>query len=250
MSDPHPILAVAYAQMELANPVSLDSVEHLLAGAPVRPGGRVLDLGCGSAPVAVFLAQRFGLGVEALERAPAVAALARERVARAGVGDRVRVLEAEAQAHLAEAAPYDLLVCLGASNLVAGRPEAARIFPALAAHLSPGGLLLYGEAFLKRPPEGVAAAMLAPFSYSTAAETAEAAAEAGLTLWGLRASTEREWDDYSFAINGAALRWLEGNAGHPDAAAVRQRAEVLRTAYLTFGRDTLGFGLWLFRKGV
>jgi hypothetical protein len=46
----------------------------------------------------------------------------------------------------------------------------------------------------------------------------------------------------------AAKQWLTDNPDDPEAPGVLQRAELQRMAYMRFGRDTLGFGLYLFRR--
>lgn len=67
----------------------LDAV--LLAGfVPARPGDRVLEAGCGSGAAFLCLAARVpGLAVTAVEREPAMAALARENAAANGVAATV-----------------------------------------------------------------------------------------------------------------------------------------------------------------
>lgn len=68
----------------------------LAAAVPALPGQRVLELGCGSGAAFLCLAARVAdLTIVAVEREPALAALARENAARAGLADRVTVLEGD-----------------------------------------------------------------------------------------------------------------------------------------------------------
>jgi tRNA1(Val) A37 N6-methylase TrmN6 len=70
----------------------LDAV-LLAAGIPARPGQRVLEAGCGSGAGFLCLAARVpDLFILAVERDPALAALARENAAANGLGDRVEVI--------------------------------------------------------------------------------------------------------------------------------------------------------------
>lgn len=57
------------------------------------PGARVADLGCGTGADAVHLARR-GADVTAIDASPAMLAVARRNAAAAGVGDRVRLVQA------------------------------------------------------------------------------------------------------------------------------------------------------------
>lgn len=68
----------------------------LAAAVPALPGERVLDLGCGAGAVFLCLLARVpDVAVTAVERDPAMAALAGANAALNGVGDRVTVVEAD-----------------------------------------------------------------------------------------------------------------------------------------------------------
>ena len=65
----------------------------LAAAVPARPGDRVLELGCGSGAAFLCLAARVpDLAIVAVERDPALAALAAENAALNGLADRVTVI--------------------------------------------------------------------------------------------------------------------------------------------------------------
>ncbi len=73
----------------------LDAV-LLAAAVPARPGERVLEAGCGSGAAFLCLAARVpGVEVVAVERDPALAALARENAALNGLAERVTVIEGD-----------------------------------------------------------------------------------------------------------------------------------------------------------
>lgn len=68
----------------------------LAAATPIRPGERVLDLGCGAGAVFLcLLAREPTLTVTAVERDPAMAALAQDNAALNGRGGQVTVVEAD-----------------------------------------------------------------------------------------------------------------------------------------------------------
>lgn len=79
----------------------------LAAAIPARPGERVLELGCGSGAAFLCLAVRVpGVEIVAVEREPALAALARENAALNGLAGRVTVIEGDvADAALRRALP-------------------------------------------------------------------------------------------------------------------------------------------------
>jgi SAM-dependent methyltransferase len=112
------------------NEVLLEYAGHELA---TRPGGTLLDLGCGAARNAVPLAQS-GWTVAGIDTAWPMLAAARDRAAAEQVDDRVRVCCAAMDALPFAAASFDLVVAQGIWNLArSGREfrdavrEAARV---------------------------------------------------------------------------------------------------------------------------
>lgn len=132
-----------------AVPMPPDAVrdrEHLL---PV--GGRALDVACGRGGVAVWLAER-GFDVDAVDVSPVGLA------AGAALAPGVTWIAHDLTGGLPVAGPYDLVVCQ--------RYRDPALYPALAAALAPGGVLVItvlsevgdsGGAFRAAPGELVAA---------------------------------------------------------------------------------------------
>ena len=65
-------------------------------------GDRVLDVATGTGAVAIELARRTGAQIVGLDQSPQMLAVARERVARAGLADRIELVEGRA-----ESLPFD-----------------------------------------------------------------------------------------------------------------------------------------------
>ena len=71
------------------------------------PASHTLDVATGTAAVAIALATRTGCRVTGLDQSPEMLAAGRERVARAGLAERVQLLEGRAQALPFAAAAFD-----------------------------------------------------------------------------------------------------------------------------------------------
>jgi protein-L-isoaspartate(D-aspartate) O-methyltransferase len=98
----------------------------------LRGGERVLDVGTGSGYQAAVLAE-LAAEVRSIERIPELAARARENLAAAGYGERVRVHVGDGTRGLPEHAPY------GGIAVAAAAPEAPA---SLYEQLEPGGRLV------------------------------------------------------------------------------------------------------------
>ncbi len=107
--------AVAERDHEIQNPTSAEKIALLGRYLRLGPETRVIDLACGKAGPATLLASTFGCRILGIERAPEFVEAARERVAAAGVGDLVEIVEADAHAVELEPGAWDAALCLGAS---------------------------------------------------------------------------------------------------------------------------------------
>ena len=69
----------------------------LVSRLQARPGARVLDVATGTAAVAIDLSRRHGCSVVGLDQSPEMLAEGRARVERAGIADRIELVEGRAE---------------------------------------------------------------------------------------------------------------------------------------------------------
>ena len=122
--------------LERAQERKLETVCTKLA---LRPGERVLDVGCGWGSFPIHAAARHGVHVVGITLSAPQAALARERAAAAGVADRVEIRVADYRELDGER--FDAIASIGMVEHV-GNAQLDRYAATLAALLGPGGRLL------------------------------------------------------------------------------------------------------------
>jgi cyclopropane-fatty-acyl-phospholipid synthase len=122
--------------LEQAQAAKLDLVASKLA---LAPGQRVLDVGCGWGSFAIHAAKHYGVSVTGITLSGPQAQLARERVAAAGLRDRVEIRVADYRELVAER--FDAIASIGMVEHV-GASQIDRYAQTLARLLRPGGLLL------------------------------------------------------------------------------------------------------------
>jgi cyclopropane-fatty-acyl-phospholipid synthase len=94
--------------LEEAQEAKLDLVCRKLR---LRPGQRLLDVGCGWGGLVMHAAERYGVDATGVTLSERQAALARERIAKAGLEDKARVLVQDYRE--IEAPPFDAVVSVG-----------------------------------------------------------------------------------------------------------------------------------------
>jgi cyclopropane-fatty-acyl-phospholipid synthase len=122
--------------LEAAQEAKLDLVCRKLA---LQPGMRLLDVGCGWGSLALHAAQRYGVQVVGITLSQEQAALARKRVAEAGLTEKVDIRIQDYR--LVDDGPFDAISSVGMAEHV-GRGKLPGYAQNLAALLRPGGRLL------------------------------------------------------------------------------------------------------------
>ncbi len=106
----------------------------------LRPGERLLDIGCGWGGLMLFAAERYGVDATGVTISTQQAALATERAAAAGLSDRVRISLNDYR-NLPTDEPFDKIVSVGMFEHV-GRAQMPRYFATVHHLLKAGGLFL------------------------------------------------------------------------------------------------------------
>jgi cyclopropane-fatty-acyl-phospholipid synthase len=123
--------------LDAAQQAKLDLVCRKLG---LRPGMRLLDIGCGWGGLALHAAERYGVQVVGVTLSTEQAALARERVAAAGLAERIAIRVQDYRA--VDDGPFDAVASIGMAEHV-GRAGMSGYVRALHDLLVPGGRLLH-----------------------------------------------------------------------------------------------------------
>tara|TARA_R110002167_G_scaffold71327_7_gene201305 strand:- start:822 stop:1580 length:759 start_codon:yes stop_codon:yes gene_type:complete len=240
---------LAYAELDVCNPLDMATVDAAVTRTGLRPGARALDIGTGNGAIAVRLAEAFGLEVTAVELDPAMADIARGRISISPAADRISLRQDRSGAVLADIAALDLIVATGTTDPAGdGRLEPAAIFAALSRHLVPGGWLLWGDLIWSaEPPVPVRQIFELTNRYTTDAGTRADAREAGLELISADISPKAAMDHYIGTADRTARAWLADHPDAPDAHGIRTSADRVKLMF-EFGGDYVDFGLYLLRR--
>ncbi len=247
LTGPHRLTTLAHRDHHFLSPLSGAKVDQVLSMLELQPQARVLDVGCGKGEMLVRLAARRGARGVGVDPNADLLAEAKARAA-------ARVPQGDLSFHAVsigdfDAAPgsFDAAMCVGSTEAYGGYRDTLR---ELAATVRPHGRMLVGERFWRhRPhPDYLAALGACADDLLDHARNVRAAEEAGLVPICTAVATEEEWDHYERLRARAMEDYAASHPEDPEAETIWRQARRRTEAYEHWGRDTLGFGLYVFQR--
>jgi SAM-dependent methyltransferase len=234
--------AVVEAEHEIQNPTSAEKIRLLGERLALGPESHVLDLASGRGGPALILAVTFGCRLTCVERSPEFLAAARERVAAAGLEERIELVESDAASF--ELGRYDAALCLGATFVYDG------LVPTLERLSAAAPLVAVGEPYWRTWPLPLEAEpeRLGSEDWLPLAATLERAESTGVRVVSLIASSQDDWDRYESLHWQTLDRWLMANPDHPQAEEFRARGAAQRGRYLRWERAAIGWAILVCRS--
>jgi SAM-dependent methyltransferase len=231
----------------VCNPTSVEKLDELVRLVDLRADARVLDIACGKAELLVRLIERYGCVGVGVDLSPYFIAAARAKANVRVANARIELYEIDGAAYDGAPESFDLAMCLGASWIWQGHRGT---LAALSRWTKPGGLVLAGEPFWMREPDAeyLKTIEVTREMFGTHEGNVRVGIEVGLTPLHAMVSNGDDWDRYEGLQWRASERWAAANPDDPDRDAVLAECRKHRDAYLSWGRETLGWALYLFRK--
>ena len=228
--------AIAERDHDIQNPTSAEKIRLMGEWLRLGPESRVLDVASGKSGPALILASSFGCRITCVERYEGFVAEARRRVAEAGLGELIEIVESDGTEFPLEPEAWDTALCLGATFVW---DDLDGTLSAMVPTVRPGGHIVVGEPYWRRsPPVG-----MDPIGYVSLSETAAKVERHDLALIGVIGSSTDDWDRYESLHWRAVEDWLADN----DDDEIQSAHEEHRRNYLA-RRDLFGWALFLARK--
>lgn len=248
--DPFRFSTIAHHNHCYLSPLSRNKAHELLQSliADFSADDVVLDAGCGKAALLrdlLHMSPARGVGVDINQ---SFLDEARTAFRQDFPNDpRLSLINAPLLEHTRPEGGYAAILCVGSTHAFGSFEECLRV---AFDWLKPNGRLLVAEGYWKQPP---AQAYLDVISGTTDefvshAENAKRARAFGYNLLRTATSSEDEWDEYEGRYCDAMMQYLEANPHDPDAAKFLKRMQDWHSAYLHWGRATLGFGYYLLSR--
>ena len=245
--DPFKFTTIAHRNHVFCNPLGEQTVEHCLGLLGLAPEDRVIDVGCGKGEFLIRLVERTGARAVGVDRNPGFLREAAERAAARIPGGKLSLHLTDIAEFRAEAGSFAAALCIGSTHAYGDYPSTLRALSGLA---PPGGRILVGEGYWKRDPDPEYLAFLGARAADCTDHAGNVAAgvEQGLVPLYTEVSSDADWDAYEDLYASTMGTYVAAHPEDPDANTLGERMRVWRSGYQRWGRDTLGFGVYLFQK--
>jgi cyclopropane fatty-acyl-phospholipid synthase-like methyltransferase len=235
---------IAHPGLRYNNPFSPAKMEEMIDLLQLPASAAVLDIGTGMAELLIRLVERYQVSALGLELDAADLQEARQQIAARIPTGRLELRQDDARTFEPGLQTFDLVCCVGACHIFGGiRPTLEH----LARWVRPGGKILVGEGYWKQEPAQEYLAALATKREELQIHADNVAAGVALGQVPIYASVcnEDEWDRFEWLnLHERYRRCQPDDPGLPTLIA---ELDAWRDIYLQWGRDTLGFGLYLFQ---
>jgi SAM-dependent methyltransferase len=239
---------ITHADHTVMNPLSEAKHAEVVERLCLPAGARLLDVACGKAELLCRIVERFDVTGTGLDASPITIEAARQNVALRGLDGRIELLHMDGAEYEPDpGAKLDVASCVGASWVFGGHRGTLE---AMGTMVQPGGLVLVGEPFWRAEPdpEYLKQTGQGADHYGTHASNVQTGVDLGLSFLYAAVSNCDDWDRYEGLQYQAAERSAVAHPDDPDVEPLLRALHGNRDAYLKWGRDCLGWAMYLFRK--
>lgn len=213
----------------------------------LHPGATVVDFGAGKcswlARILDAVPGSKGVGIEPAGLFADEAEATHAELIKSG---RLSIERRTAAEYLSERASqrFDGAVCVGSSHAFGGYDGTLE---ALSRCIRPGGAAVVAEGYWKKPPSADYLKALGGTEdeMGTHASNIERAIQRGFAPRWCCTVTDDEWDEYEWGYSRGIETWIDTHPNDPDRDAMLQRSRTWRETFVRWGRDTLGFGVYV-----
>jgi len=244
--------SIAHRDHAFYNPLSEEKIMKICQIIAPKPDDKVIDIGAGRCELLIRLAENYQISGTAIELFSGAVEEAKKRAGGRIPEGKIDFIVDDARSAIknCEQGGFDIGICIGSTHALNGLSGTLQALKKL---VKENGYILIGEGYWKQPPhpEYLEALGGAEESELTShADNVKAGQDIGLIpLWSYTANQD-EWDDYEWLYSTSIENYCLENPNDPDCEAMLKRIRAWRTTYLNWGRDTLGFGLYLFKNTI
>lgn len=239
---------ITHREHVVCNPTSEDKLARLVGLLRLPAEARVVDIACGKGEFLIRLAEAYGISGMGIDISPFCIADAQRQLRARSPAARIGFSQMNGSDFRPEApCSLTLASCIGASWVFGGHAET---LDALSGMVVPGGWVVVGEPYWLREPsrEYLATSGLTRDDFGTHSGNVEVGERRGLELVHTFVSSNDDWDQYEGLQWYATAEYARSHPDDPDLPELLERVAKAKMVYLFWGRDTVGWSMYVFRR--
>ena len=230
------------------NPMSKEKLNGLVSLLNLKPNTKVLDIACGKGEPLIRLAELFSVSGIGVDISPYFIKYCEDEKDKRAPDSDIKFLEMDGAKYKPIGnETYDLTMCIGASWIYNGFKGTIE---ALKKMTKPGGLIIIGEPYwLKEPSDDhLKMSGIKKEEFNSHYKNVDVGEKEGLYCIYTLVSNLDDWDHYETLYWWAAMDYVTDNPDDPDNTELLKRVRKAKTEYLLYGRDTLGWAVYVFKR--
>ena len=239
---------ITHREHVVCNPIGEEKLARLVELLRLPTDSQVVDIACGKGEFLIRLADAYDVRGIGIDLSPFFIADAQSRLNARASSNGITFTEMDgADFKPDEPHSLDLVSCIGASWIFGGH---ANTLETLIGMVRPGGWVIVGEPYWQQEPSEyyLAASGCGREDFGSHSSNAEAGERQGMELVHTIVSSKDDWDRYEGLQWFATAEYARTHPDDPDLAEVAERVNKAKAAYLHWGRDTLGWAIYVFRS--
>jgi len=225
--------------------MSKEKFEGLCGLLNLKRGARVLDIACGKGEFLIRLAELYNISGVGVDISPYCIRDCLEKHRNRVPDSDIKFLRTDGAKYRPESESFGSAMCIGASWVYGGYRGTIQ---ALKKMVAPGGLVIVGEPFWLEEPseEYLKADNMKREDFGTHHSNVKVGEEEGLTCVYTPVSNRDDWDHYETLQWWAVDEYARANPDDQDVPELLERKRREKESYLRWGRETLGWAIYVF----
>lgn len=240
--------SITHKKHVVCNPMSKDRLEGLFSLLDLKPGFKVLDVACGKGEPLIRLAELYNISGTGVDISPYCIKDCEKKKNERVPNSDIKLLEMDGAKYRPEINElFDLVMCIGASWIYNGFKGTINTLKKMA---EPKGLLIIGEPYWLKEPDDEYLKMsgIKKEEFNSHYKNIVVGEKEGLSCIYTLVSNHDDWDHYETLQWWSVYDYIASNPGDLDNPELLNKIKKAKTMYLSYGRDTVGWAIYVFKK--
>jgi ubiquinone/menaquinone biosynthesis C-methylase UbiE len=234
---------IAHTELKYVCPLRTVMIDEVTQLMNLQPGTRIIDVGCAKGEILIHIAGMCQVSAFGIDTSPQFLEIAQQEIANRFPAADIHLSTTPVSEYAAEPESFEAVMCINSSDLYGGSYDTA--LAEITKMAKPGGMVIMGDYYWRKQPRAELKSFQVTHDYQGAVA---AGTQTGLTPLYVSVCTDYDVDRYIWLQSYSIEMYAVNNPADPDVPEMLQHSRQIRDEFVQYGRDALGFALFLFRK--